>query len=34
MLKAIKLKKLFGRFNYNIELKDDGIVVFIVIFVA
>lgn len=27
MLKAIKLKKLFGRFNYNIELKGEGITI-------
>lgn len=27
MLKAIKLKKLFGRFNYDIELKDEGITI-------
>lgn len=27
MLKAIKLKKLFGRFNYNIELMNEGITI-------
>ena len=25
MLKAIKLKKLFGRFNYDIKLMEEGI---------
>ena len=27
MLKKIKLKKLFGRFDYNIKLNDNGITI-------